>query len=118
MSSECGEGETREGQLREARTELERLLYDGHDGRAEDVLARFPNLATEPDYALELIYTTEFTIRTELGQTPLPEDYYARFPQWRSQLERQFQIHDLLYEPHAEPLAVLGSYQLVGKIGQ
>lgn len=81
-----------EGQLRRARAALEDGLRAGGDGRAEDLLAAYPAVAADAEAALELVYT-EFAVREELGQTPDPADWYARFPQWRADLEQVFEVH-------------------------
>lgn len=84
-----------EGQLRQACAELDRRLRDGQDFLVEALLEQFPDLADCAESALELIYT-EFVTREELGPEPVPEEYLARFPQWRDALQEQFRIHELL----------------------
>src|SRR5207253_16252 len=64
---------------------------------ADDVLASSPLIASDPEQALELIYT-EFAAREALGERPDPAAWYARFPQWRERLERLFEVHALLAE--------------------
>jgi hypothetical protein len=86
-----------EQQLRQACAELDRRLRAGEPCRAERFLARMPLLASQEDWAVELIYT-EFVAREELGHRPTPEEYYARFPRWKARLFRQFQVHDMLRE--------------------
>jgi eukaryotic-like serine/threonine-protein kinase len=86
---------TTESQLRQACADLDRRLRSGEHCGAERFFAAAPLLACNDDHAVELIYT-EFVAREELGQRPTPQEFYARFPHWRSRLERQFQIHDLL----------------------
>src|SRR4051812_2689784 len=76
-----------EDQLRHARSVLEADLRAGEDRRAEDLFAQNPALATDTEAALELIYT-EHVIREELGQAPTPEQWCARFPRWRGDLEQ------------------------------
>jgi serine/threonine-protein kinase len=83
-------------QLRQARSELERRLRAGEDGRAEEVFARYPALAADADSALEIIYSTEFTLRELRGEEPIPEGYYERFPQHRQGLEELFRLHKLV----------------------
>jgi eukaryotic-like serine/threonine-protein kinase len=84
-----------ESQLRQACADLDRRLRCGERCGAERFFADMPLLASNDDHAVELIYT-EFVTREELGQQPTPQEFFARFPYWRSRLERQFQIHDLL----------------------
>src|SRR5437588_5268638 len=83
--------------LRQACVELDRRLRTGQACHAEDLLASFPELAVNPDTAVELIYA-EFVIRTELGQQPERGEWYARFPQWQERLERLFRVHEMLAE--------------------
>jgi eukaryotic-like serine/threonine-protein kinase len=83
-------------QLRQARSELERCLRAGEECRAEQILARYPALAADADSALEIIYSTEFTLRELRGEEPTPEEYYARFPQHRQGLEELFRLHKLV----------------------
>jgi serine/threonine protein kinase/WD40 repeat protein len=59
---------------------------------AEDYLARFPQVAADPEAALELIYG-ELLVREELGERPAPEDYLARFPQRAEALRQQLALH-------------------------
>jgi WD40 repeat protein/tRNA A-37 threonylcarbamoyl transferase component Bud32/Flp pilus assembly protein TadD len=79
-------------QLARACAELERRLRSGEESRAEELLAAFPDLAAHTNAALELIYT-EFIVRQDLGQRPVADDWLARFPQWRAELEQVFQVH-------------------------
>jgi len=118
-----------EPQLRAACARLDRQLRAGADERAERLFAEWPALAAKVDAALELIYT-EFVIREELGQQPRCADFLARFPQWRSGLEEQFRVHELLRDggtiPYAVPVpaaaepveAAVGAYELLEKIAQ
>jgi serine/threonine-protein kinase len=91
-----------EARLREAASELERRLRAGEDGRAEVFFQSDPDLASHIDTALDLIYR-EYTTREALGQHPLRQGFYERFPQYREGLERQFQVHDLLGAADAKP---------------
>jgi serine/threonine-protein kinase len=83
-------------QLRQARLELEQDLRAGEDTRAEQVFARYPALAADADSALEIIYSTEFTLRKLRGEEPTAAEYYARFPQYRRELEDLFRLRDLV----------------------
>jgi serine/threonine-protein kinase len=82
--------------LLQARAELEQGLRAGQDCRAEQIFARYPDLATDADSALELIYSTEFTFREVRGDKPTPEEYYERFSQHRQGLEELFRLHKLV----------------------
>jgi serine/threonine protein kinase len=86
-----------EDQLRRACAELQERLRNGEGCSAETYFATFPLLGSHPDLALDVIYT-EFTTREELGQQLEPEEFYARFPQWRQRLQRQFAVHRWLQD--------------------
>lgn len=86
--------------LRQACAELDKGLRAGRDSRAEEFFASAPELETQADAAIELIYT-EFVTRQELGQQPQPADFCHRFPRWKTILEEQFQIHALMAESDA-----------------
>ncbi len=83
-----------ERHLRQACAELERRLRAGEPCAAEDWLVTSAVLAFHFEAALELVYA-EFVVREQLGQRPAPEAWYARFPQWRRDLEQLFQVHQL-----------------------
>jgi serine/threonine-protein kinase len=127
-----------EQQLRRACAALASRLRGGEACRAEDVLAGFPDLAGDPDAALELVYT-EFVVRAELGQAPSPEEFCARFPRWRDRLQRLFEVHRMMCDasqvatvkaaPPAEgaggpatgqavPGRRLGAYELLEEVGR
>ncbi|MBI3463430.1 MAG: serine/threonine protein kinase [Planctomycetes bacterium] len=94
--------------LREACRDLERRLRCGEEARAEAYLAAYPSLAADPEHALDLIYV-EYVTRRELDGAPAREEYFARFPQWRTQLQHQFQLDELLDEqtlPGGQPAGV------------
>jgi serine/threonine-protein kinase len=109
--------------LRQAQLELEQSLRDGQDARAEQIFDRYPALAADPDSALDLIYSTEYTLRQTFGEEPTPEEFYARFPQHRPALEELFRLQRLVGDGEAdlelpvqdgtgggvEPFEVLGS---------
>src|SRR5262245_63900819 len=76
-------------QLKEASAEMLRRLRAGEPCRSEDMLAEYPAIASDPHCSLELIHC-EFRFRTQIGQTPNPADWYARFPSWKAALEERF----------------------------
>ena len=120
-----------EGQLRRARAELEAGLRGGADPRAEDLLAAYPAVAADPEAAIELVYT-EFVVRQQIGQAPTPADWLARFPQWTTDLQQMFEVHDELcrsdaathrstgeYVPiPAGPAVLIPGYQILGEVGR
>jgi hypothetical protein len=97
MALDPGRNNRVEDQLRRACAELQLGLRSGQACGAEIFFAAYPLLASNADLALDLIYT-EFTTREELGQQLEPEEFYARFPQWRERLERQFSVHQWLQD--------------------
>src|SRR5438552_11066271 len=58
----------------------------GEQPRAEEFLAREPQLYDQPAAAVQLIYE-EICLRQEHGQEVTSEEVVDRFPQWREQLE-------------------------------
>ncbi|MBI3465968.1 MAG: protein kinase [Planctomycetes bacterium] len=91
-STTAASSETR---LRAACLEMERLARDGDEYTAEHLLSLYPELSQDADSALELIFA-EFVLRRESGEQSPPEQWYARFPQWRERLARLFQVYDLM----------------------
>ncbi|HMF11042.1 MAG TPA: hypothetical protein VKE94_02015, partial [Gemmataceae bacterium] len=61
-------------QLREARAEMLRRLRAGEACRSEDMLTRFPALASDARLAVELVHS-EFLFRSQFGQTPDPAEW-------------------------------------------
>ena len=120
---------TAEGELRRARAELESSLRGGGDARAEALLSAYPAVATDPEAALELVYT-EFVVRQELGQNPTPADWIERFPQYKADLEQMFEVHDELCRSDAitrhdgagavpaSRAVMIPGYQILGEVGR
>src|SRR5689334_5536592 len=82
----------REGQIRQACDVLERRLRAGERYRTEDCLAAHPVLAADSDATLELLYF-EYVLREELGEKVAAEEWYRRFPEQQTSLEKILQIH-------------------------
>jgi hypothetical protein len=124
-----------EGQLRQACAELSRRLRSGQECRAEEVASSFPSVASDPHHLLELVLT-ELETRRALGQSLRPEDWYARYPQWRERLWLWFAVENEVTEDRspntmatvaqnplpasaeAVPQKALGRYQLLGELGR
>src|SRR5262249_17473052 len=66
--------------------EMARRWQDGECPRAEEYLARYPEVGRQPETALELIYE-EWCQRCGRGPAPEAAEFFGRFPQWRPQLE-------------------------------
>jgi serine/threonine protein kinase len=62
---------------------------------AECYVQAFPDVLSEPESALQLVYA-EFLLREQLGETPTKEEYLRRFPSCALLLEQQFRLHALL----------------------
>ena len=95
MSSKHHSAGELEIRLRQACAEVDRRIRDGETDVARDFLASQPEFASNEDLAIELIYA-EFVTLEELGVEPSPQETFARFPQFRSRLERLFQVHSVL----------------------
>src|SRR5262245_35788627 len=65
---------------------------------AEELLARYPELAQSPESAVRLIYE-EICLREEFGAAQPLDEILGRFPQWRAELEVVLDCHQLLL-PH------------------
>jgi WD40 repeat protein len=77
---------------------LEERVRDGAAAASEEVLQAYPALTKQTDAVLELLYT-EYVLREERGECPPPEEWLARFPQWRQDLALLFQVHSLAAAP-------------------
>lgn len=88
-------------QLLQACDELERALRAGEPCSAKQLLETHSNLAANKEASLELIYT-EFVVRRELGEQPPTKGWLDSFPQWRSDLNELFQVHELIGEEQLE----------------
>src|SRR5262245_58207462 len=96
MSERLAAAATRDRLMREAGAALERHVRAGEPRAAEAVLADYPDLAADPDSALQLVYD-ELVRREDLrGERPAYDEYYERFPQWRDELRRSFDLHEVL----------------------
>jgi serine/threonine protein kinase len=90
-----------ERRLRRACAELDGSIRAGNPCRAEAYLASDTELAANSEVALELIYT-EFTARQRCGEQLRIEEWYERFPQWRDDLARLIEIHELVRSTDGE----------------
>ncbi|MFO0809311.1 MAG: serine/threonine-protein kinase [Gemmataceae bacterium] len=74
----------------------QRLCWQrGERVNVEDYLRWAPHLADDAEILLDIVYS-EFLLREEFGERPDPDQFVQRFPQFETQLRRQFQLHDLL----------------------
>jgi serine/threonine-protein kinase len=85
-----------------------RRWHSGERVPAEDYLKRFPQVAAEPEAALEVIYG-ELLVREELNEHPTEQEYLTRFPQWAQALQQQLHLHRNLDEDTPRSVDPLGS---------
>jgi serine/threonine protein kinase/tetratricopeptide (TPR) repeat protein len=95
---------------------------NGERPRAEEYLARFPELLQHPEAAIDLIYE-EICLRQDSDEVIDEEEVYRRFPQWRDQLKVLLRCDRILASAAPAPQfpAVgekLGDYHLVGELGR
>jgi hypothetical protein len=83
-------------QFRQACAEMQQCLRTGESCQSETLLSKFPALAADPQLSFELV-CSEFLFREELGQSPNPAEWYARFPAWKEALKQRFQTRS---SPH------------------
>jgi WD40 repeat protein len=75
-----------------AREDQEERWRAGDRRRCEQYFAADPAIADDFDSAVYLIYS-EYLLREELGEAPTAKEYLARFPQYRPQLDRLFELN-------------------------
>jgi WD40 repeat protein/Flp pilus assembly protein TadD len=81
--------------LSRALEDLEKRIRLGQRQSCESILAAYPEVATNKDALLELVYT-EHVVRQELGDEAPIEEWLDRFPQWRDDLRDLFRVHDFV----------------------
>ena len=67
----------------------------GKPAPVEQLLAEHPELQEDPGACFHLIYN-ELLIREESGEPVDPEEFYRRFPDFRSRLQEQLELHQAL----------------------
>ncbi|MFL5245976.1 MAG: protein kinase domain-containing protein [Gemmataceae bacterium] len=72
----------------------------GEGPLAEEFLDRYPELKSQPETAVRVIYE-EFCLRQDHGKEIPPSEILGRFPQWREQLEVLLEC-DFLIKPSLE----------------
>src|SRR5579871_3174107 len=101
------------------RLEQARRWRQGDRAPAEEYLARRPELAADPEYALEVVYG-ELLLREELGERPRREEFLRRFPHFADQLHRLFDLHTAVRSaclPEPDAAATLRQETLSGAGG-
>ena len=67
-------------------------------------LERWPELGSDQDAIIDLIYT-EFVLREQRGEKPVPADFERRFPALAGVLRKQLDVHRALAERGAAEAA-------------
>ena len=125
MSATHATGCSVEMQLREACAALDRRLRAGEDCRAEEYIALLEAPSAPADFALELIYA-EYLARERRGDQLAPAEWFQRFPQFRTGLERLIVVHKMVVDPTHTGIedgqtptdAIRGTAQAVSPCGQ
>jgi serine/threonine protein kinase len=90
--------------LAKIRTEQRERWARGERIPVEEYLRRHPELRSDAEVAVDLIYS-EILLREEYGETPQPAEYTARFPEYADSLREQFELHALLQAAPRRDLA-------------
>ncbi|WP_145258606.1 serine/threonine-protein kinase [Planctomycetes bacterium Pan216] len=122
MASEPATEQELTDQLRSACAELDERLSAGDAARSEEYFERFPALEQKSESAVELIYT-EFAARCDEEADGLEQEFLERFPQYQTELKRQFEVHRLLAESMSASTTPsagqkLGHYELIDEVGR
>jgi serine/threonine protein kinase len=91
----------------------------GNPNPAEHYLAALPALATDKDWAFDVVYH-EYLLREEHGQSPSAAEFAARFPQYAELLADQIGLHNAIGPtPHAcePPTTLLGETPAAARRG-
>jgi serine/threonine protein kinase len=102
--------------------DMNRRWRDGDRVRAEEYLARWPDVVGASGAALELIYE-EICLRREHGEDVRPSEVYGRFPQWQAELSRLLACHRALGPQGTAPRfpaagETLGDFRLIAELGR
>src|SRR6185436_17875829 len=77
----------------------------GQRPAAEEYLRRFPQLLSDEELALDVIYG-EFLLREELGHAPKSLEYQLRFPDFAETLSDQIEFHQTMAASGSSRLSV------------
>jgi serine/threonine protein kinase len=117
----------RDSLLRQFQERLQRDLRAGRECSVEHLLQEHPEFTADADFLVELV-SQEFVVRKELGQTPQPEEFCARFPELQEVLRNRLGSEPAESTGDSQITAVhpvenrkenrrLGSYELLRRIG-
>ncbi len=97
-----------ETKLRQACAQVARLASNGARDAARQVLDQQPELASNEEAAIEILYT-EYQTLDESGRRPELEQWLDTYPQYRTRLKRLVQLHELMDESVEIPTAAPAS---------
>jgi serine/threonine protein kinase len=102
--------------------ELERRWRAGERPVVEDYLVLYPELADQPEAAVELIYE-ELCLRQEHGEIVDAAEVLRRFPQWQEQLRVLVACHHFLEVGQGTtrfpvPGETFGDFRLLAELGR
>jgi eukaryotic-like serine/threonine-protein kinase len=101
--------------------EMVRRWQAGERPGAEEFLNRHPELWKDADAAIRLIYE-EICLRQEIGEPVSAAAVVRRFPQWREQLKKLLDCHQLLDAPAVLTLPTLAEgldeFVLLAELGR
>lgn len=89
------ESEEVQDNRRAAYSELEDLVERGVELPCELLFSKFPNMAANRDWVLELIYL-EYVLRRERGQSPTLADFQRRFPNLQRDIEMLIEVDSVI----------------------
>ncbi len=107
--------------------DLEFRLRAGDCARAEDYLARFPELG-EPEHTVELL-AAEFALRNRHTPPAWPEEFWLRFPEHTAELRTRLPVGGTGWfavtrpaerpgAPLVAPALICTSYEIQGELGR
>jgi|GEM_PF-569431 serine/threonine protein kinase/WD40 repeat protein len=91
--------------LAEARARQLQQWSGGEQITVEELLQEFPQLASDHDSILELLYA-EYCLRLDRNEPTEPDEYFDRFPQLADRLRVIFQMHQAMDDATASPTSV------------
>src|SRR5262249_12627867 len=102
--------------------EMSQCWQRGERPTAEEFLARYPELARQPEAAIDLIYE-EACLRQDAGLPVDEADFLRRCPQWRRQLEALLRCDRILRASSPGPSfpavgETVGDFRLLAELGR
>lgn len=91
--------------------EMERRWSVGDPLHSEEAFERWPELLANASAAVDVLYA-EFVLAERYGKSPSSDDFIRRYPQYESQLKRQFDLHFVMSSSTVGPLAQTYDHEL------